>query len=94
MVAPIDNAGTPTIVANQTVTLTDNATNYVKRTAAGVASFVTDIDPGGWPATLWRGRALYHRHFWRSLYQHHRMARRCWQCFAAVTFTGGTLLAR
>jgi len=54
----VDNAGTPTIVANQTITLTDNATNYVKRTAAGVVSAVTSA-PSGWPATLAGVIALY-----------------------------------
>jgi hypothetical protein len=54
----VDNAGTPTIVANQTITLTDNATNYVKRTAAGVVSAVTSA-PSGWPATLAGVVALY-----------------------------------
>src|SRR5678816_3826037 len=44
----LDISGTPTQIANGTVALTNNATNYVKRTAAGVVSVVTSI-PSGWP---------------------------------------------
>jgi len=54
----VDDNGTPTILANQTIALTDNATNYVKRTAAGVVSAVTSA-PSGWPATLAGVVALY-----------------------------------
>jgi len=50
--------GTPTKIANQPVTLTDNATNYVKVNAAGVASVVTTI-PTGWPGTIASATALY-----------------------------------
>jgi len=50
--------GTPTTIANQTISLTDNATNYVKRTAAGVVSAVTTA-PTLWPQTLAGVVALY-----------------------------------
>lgn len=54
----IDISGTPTQIANGTVALSDNATNYVKRTAAGVVSKVTSA-PSGWPAVLAGVVALY-----------------------------------
>jgi len=44
----IYNAGTPTIIANQTITLANNAINYVKVNAAGVVSSVSTA-PTGWP---------------------------------------------
>jgi hypothetical protein len=51
---PIDVAGVPTILANQTLTLTDNATNYVKLSPAGVISTVASA-PTGWPGPLAAG---------------------------------------
>lgn len=48
---PIDVAGVPTILANQTVALTNNATNYVYATSAGVVT-VTTVAPAGWPGPL------------------------------------------
>jgi hypothetical protein len=47
-------AGTPTPLADQVVMLTDNATNYVYSTAAGVATKTTSI-PSGWPGPLAAG---------------------------------------
>lgn len=47
----INVAGTPTVIADGTLSLTDNATCYVKRTSAGVVSFVTSA-PSGWPGPL------------------------------------------
>lgn len=44
-------SGTPTDIANGTLNLTNNATCYIKRTAAGVVSFVTS-SPSGWPGPL------------------------------------------
>jgi len=56
---PFDNAGTPTIVANQTLVLTPSNTQYVKRNAAGVVSVGTSA-PSGWPGPLAGGDvALY-----------------------------------
>jgi hypothetical protein len=50
--------GVPTAVANQTITLADNATNYVKVNSAGVVSSVSTI-PGGWPGPISSATALY-----------------------------------
>lgn len=47
----IDVSGTPTVIANQTLALTNNATNYVYATSAGVAT-VTTSAPSGWPGPL------------------------------------------
>lgn len=55
----IDVAGTPTVIADQTVSLTNGATNYVKASSAGVVSVVTSA-PSGWPGPLASGvTALY-----------------------------------
>lgn len=45
----LDVAGVPTVIADQTVTLTDDATNYLYSTSAGVLTKVTSA-PTGWPA--------------------------------------------
>jgi len=51
--------GTPTKIAAGTLTLTDNATCYIRLTAAGVVQFVTSA-PSGWPGPLASGAlALY-----------------------------------
>lgn len=47
----IDVAGTPTVLANQTVALTNNTTNYVYATSAGVITVATSA-PAGWPGPL------------------------------------------
>jgi hypothetical protein len=55
----VDISGTPTTIANGTVTLTASTTNYVKRSGAGVVSVVTSA-PSGWPGPLSAGVvALY-----------------------------------
>lgn len=52
-------AGTPTSIANGTVTLTNNATNYVRvAQATGVVSVVTSA-PSGWPGPVTGYDALY-----------------------------------
>lgn len=54
-----DIAGTPTQIANQTIALTNNATNYLYVTSAGVLTKVTSA-PAGWPGPLAAGAvALY-----------------------------------
>ncbi len=47
----IDVAGTPTIIADQTVSLTNGATNYVKASAGGAVTVVTS-PPSFWPGPL------------------------------------------
>jgi hypothetical protein len=52
-------SGTPTAIADQTVTLTASTTNYLYATAAGVLTKVTSA-PAGWPGPLAAGAiALY-----------------------------------
>jgi hypothetical protein len=52
-------AGTPTAVANQTITLTASTTNYIYTTSSGVVTKTTSI-PGGWPGPLAAGAiAMY-----------------------------------
>lgn len=54
-----DVSGTPTVLADQTVTLTPSAINYIYVTSAGVVTKTTSI-PSGWPGPLAAGaRALY-----------------------------------
>lgn len=55
----VNIAGTPTAVADQTVTLTANATNYVYADSSGVTHQTTSA-PTGWPGPLAGGDvALY-----------------------------------
>ena len=51
-------SGTPTAVANGTITLTDNATNYIYLSSAGAVTKTTSI-PSGWPASLSGSTPLY-----------------------------------
>lgn len=52
-------AGVPTAIADSTIALTDNATNYLYSTSAGVVTKAT-VAPGGWPGPLASGAfALY-----------------------------------
>lgn len=52
-------ASTPTVIADQTVAMSANATNYVKSNSSGVVSKVTSA-PTGWPGPLAGGDiALY-----------------------------------
>lgn len=52
-------AGTPTYLADQAVTLSASATNYIYATSAGVVTKTTSI-PGSWPGPLAAGAvALY-----------------------------------
>lgn len=52
-------SGTPTFLADQTITLTDATTNYIYATSAGVITKTTTI-PGAWPGPLAAGAtALY-----------------------------------
>jgi hypothetical protein len=52
-------AGVPTAIADQTISLTANATNYIYATSAGVVTKTTSI-PGSWPGPLAAGAiALY-----------------------------------
>jgi hypothetical protein len=47
----VNISGTPTVIANGTVTLTNTATNYIYHNSSGVVS-VTTSAPGGWPGPL------------------------------------------
>jgi hypothetical protein len=47
----INVSGTPTAVATQQITLSNNATNYIYSTSAGVVTKTTSI-PSGWPGPL------------------------------------------
>ncbi len=51
-------AGTPTYVAEFAPTLTDNATNYVQMSDAGILS-TTTTPPSGWPARTGIFTAVY-----------------------------------
>jgi hypothetical protein len=52
-------SGTPTVIADQTVTLTASTTNYIYATSAGVVTKTTSA-PTGWPGPLAAGAtALY-----------------------------------
>lgn len=50
----INVAGVPTVIGNQTVSLTNAATNYVKTNSSGTVSVVTSA-PSGWPGPLAAG---------------------------------------
>lgn len=56
--ATVRISGTPTIIANQVVVLTDNATNYIRVNPSGVVSVVTSA-PSGWPGPITGYTALY-----------------------------------
>lgn len=55
----VDLAGTPTRIANGTLTLTDNATCYIRQNqSTGAIDFVTSA-PSGWPGPVTGYTALY-----------------------------------
>jgi hypothetical protein len=49
--ATVDVAGTPTIIANGTITLTASTTNYLYATSSGTVTKTTST-PSGWPGPL------------------------------------------
>lgn len=55
-VLPTDSG--PITIADQTITLTPSATNYISASGSGVLQKVT-VAPTGWPGPLGGGRALY-----------------------------------